>query len=94
MSIHDPSESTSVTRLEAIASQESSFYTLSNRLILPFLYVSAITLFPVSRTPTIITLILIVLEIVIRYVFKTTLKNSLRSGWLKMFGTKRKLVKN
>lgn len=87
-------ESVAVKRVECIASRDSSFYTLSNRIIVPMLYISGLTLVTVPILPIIITLTLIVTEIVIRYIFKTTLKNALRSLWNIPFGTKRKLVKN
>ncbi len=81
-------------RVEAIASRESSFYTLSNRIIMILLPISIFTFVPISRTPAIITLAVIFLEIVLRYALKTTLKDAIKSIWLKIFGTKRKSVRN
>jgi len=83
-----------IKRTESIASRDSSFYTLSNRLILPMFFISIITIVPLSIIPSIITLCLIVLDFVIRYPLSTTLKDAIKTIWLRFFGTKRKSIKN
>jgi hypothetical protein len=81
-------------RVEALASKDSSFYTLSNRLIMPMLLISVVTAVPISRWPFFITICIVVCEIVIRYVLSTTLRDLFRALWFGLFGSKRKNIKN
>jgi hypothetical protein len=81
-------------RVEALSSRESSFYTLSNRIIMPMVFVSLITLIPISYWPTIVTFLIIIAEVVIRYILGTTMKNFFRAGYYKIFGSQRKSIKN
>lgn len=82
------------TRAENIASQKSSFYTLSNRVIMPGLWISLLVSIPISTKLLIFTIFFIILEIVIKYVFRTSFSNLFSSAWFRVFGSKRKGIKN
>jgi len=87
-------EKTFDVRAEFISSRKSSFYTLSNRVIVPGLWISLLASIPISLFPLFLTLFFIVLEIVIKYIFRTTFANLFRSAWFKSFGSERKGIKN
>jgi hypothetical protein len=94
MANEDIQETIAHKRIESVASRESSFYTLSNRLIMPLLFISLVTFFPISFWPAAVTIMVIFIEFVIRYIFKTTMKDIFRSAWRKIFGSKRKGIRN
>ena len=78
-----------------MASRRSSFYFgLSNRVIVPLLYISVFTLVNVTPYVLILPLTMIIIEIVIRYGLKSTLRDELLGVWNFMFGTKRKRIRN
>lgn len=82
-------------RLASIASRRSHFYlNLSNRLIMPLLGLGLPLL--VTITPLVFSagVIMILLEIVIRYIVKSTLKDELVSLYRFCFSTKRKTIRN
>lgn len=87
-------ENVSVKRVECISSRESSFYTLSNRLIVPLLFISLVTFIPVSRIPILACLCLIVIEVIIRYLLKTTMKDLIIGTVRYFFGSKIKNIRN
>lgn len=87
-------ENTSVKRAEAIASLESSFYTLSNRVIVPLCFICSVTI-PVLLWKGFATLVVVIIfEVVVRYVFKTTASDGARAIWNKIFGSPKKPVRN
>lgn len=87
-------ETVSIKRAEAIASLDSSFYTLSNRIILPLALICSITI-PVLLWRGFAALaVVIIFEVVVRYGFKTTASNGIRAVWNKIFGSPSKPVRN
>lgn len=88
-------QKTKIVKVEQMASRRSSFYFgLSNRVIVPLLYISAFTLVNVTPYVLILPLTMIIIEIVIRYGLKSTLRDELLGVWNFMFGTKRKRIRN
>jgi hypothetical protein len=83
-----------IKRIECVASGRSSFYTLSNRIIVPGFYISALVTIPLSVVPLIITLLAIVWEIMIKYAFRLSTKELFVLITNKTFGSQHKNVKN
>lgn len=95
MSNQQIEEQTQIVKAERMASQKSHFYFgLSNRIIVPLLYLGLPLVFNVTPWVFICGLIMIILEFVIRYGLKSTLRDELLGLWNFFFGTKRKRIRN
>lgn len=81
-------------RLESISSERSSFYRMNNRVILPGLFVSMVTTFPISYKPLLFTLALIVVEAYLTFTHGTDLFSLIKNTWMRVFGSKRKPIRN